>query len=220
MIHFHFRIQIATSAPAPYPKVSAATNRLTASQVLFNLKRTNGSLAVEWSTLNLIRGYEPRSTTDTSIEVRDTNYIETLGLVPGTNTLDFQLDVPDDTSVQRLDVFPDSGLEWISEPPGKLALSVSAVRPARVGRTFKVGYGVNLVSGHDLENLSIEAGSLNPAVRSVGAPTRHVERLGRSVAGSFAFRASRAGRFRLRIHVKSGTTRPTKIFRVQVLPKH
>jgi hypothetical protein len=218
LIHLHFRIKFAENTASGNVKVSAATNRLTASQVLFTLRRSGDRLAVDWSTLNLIRGYEPRSTSESLIEVEDTNYLQTQGLQAGANTLDFQLDAPDGTIVQQLDVLADSGLEWTSEPPGRLALSLLPVQPTRVGHTFKVRYRVRLVSGHDLENVTVLGRSLSPSIRTAGASSREIGRLSATLAGSFAFRAKRAGTFKLQFHVKSGTTLPTKTIRVRVLP--
>ena len=93
LIHFHFKIRFALDSPPGYVYASAATNRHTASQVVFAVHRDDG-FSVEWSTLDLIRGYDPRVTGNPEIEVDNVNYLQTLGLRAGDNTLDFQLEVP------------------------------------------------------------------------------------------------------------------------------
>jgi hypothetical protein len=217
LIHFHFRVRFAPGAAPGYVKVSAATNRRTASQVIFALKRPADRLTIDWSTLDLIRGYEPHTTTETSLEVNDTNYLQTQGLRAGDNTLDFQLDTPA-AAVESLDILPDSGLEWIAQPPGRLTLLVPDTQKAVVGRVFRVKYVVRLLFGRPLENVSVVARAGSTGVETVGTSRRRIATLTGAVAGSFAFRPTSPGRASVAIHVSSGTSSPTKIVHVAVAP--
>ena len=175
---------------------------------------THESAAVR--ALNLVRGSEVHHTTATTINARDINFIQTLGLRAGDNTIDFALERPDAVEVSSLRVYRDSGLEWSALPPGKLALHTSAPAQVRPGDSFLVRYRVVRKRGRPLENVLVKAYALNRIAAALRPTTRRIGVLRNTGRGSFRFRARGRGSARVAIHVSTGTDRPTHLIRVPV----
>jgi hypothetical protein len=218
VIHFHFRIKFAPDSPPGHVYVSAATNRFTASQVLFEVQRPDGRMSIPWSTLNLVRGYEPHTSATPDIDVQDVNFIQTRGLRPGLNNLDFQLEVPEEAVVREVEVFRDSGLEWTTVGPGRVTFGVSAsTRRPRVGQRLRVSYVVRRASGRPPENVSVAAATNTSVLRSSGQSSRSLGRITGTVRGAFVFTAIRPGAATIALHLRTGTSRPTRTVRVHVV---
>jgi hypothetical protein len=220
LIHYHFKIRFDPATQPGFVYVSAATNRFTSSQVPFKATTPEGKLTIEWSTLDLIRGYDAHTSYTPEIEVQNVNYLQTRGLRDGENTLDLQLEIPGPAVVSSLEVLPDTGLEWNHEPPGRLALSLKPrALKARVGKIIHVIYSVKRVGGRAPENVKVEAVGDPRRLKPVGAVLRRLPVVRGIVRGRFAFRVRRPGRTRVGVHVASGTTNNTVFVRLRATRK-
>jgi hypothetical protein len=217
LILYHFRLRIDPTSQPGWINVSAATNRFTSSQVLFDVRRPADRLQIDWSTLDLIRGHDPHTTTEPEIEVRNINYLQTRGLRDGLNTIDFQLQMSEGVRVLGVDVFADSGLEWSRVPPGRLRLTVQP-RKALVGMggRIRLSYAVTRLGGRAPENVLVEAAGRVDSLEVVGRASRRIPVVRDTVRGTFVLRALRRGRTSVAVRMSSGTDRPTLVVPVVV----
>ena len=206
LIHYHFLVHFDPAAQPGFAYISASTNQFTSSQVPFEVTRSQDQLAINWSTLGLIRGYDPHVSTSPDIEVRDVNYLQIRGLKDGENTLDYVLEIPGSVGVKSLEVLPDSGLEWSHVPPGKLVLNTKHKRRTTRGSIIRVAATVRRVAGRPPENVKLETRFNNAFLRPLGPTTIRIPSVRTAVRHKFAFRVRKAGRMRVALHLASGTT--------------
>ena len=229
LIHYHFRIRFREDTRPGFVFASANTNRhYTASQVVFEVKRSESGMTIPWSTLDLVKGYQPHVSTSTEIEVRNVNFLQTEGLRPGENTIGFRVErfrASHDPAglrqptLESFEVLEDSGLEWSHRPPGRVGLVVNrSRRRTSRGRTLFVPYRIPLLFGRPLEDVLVRARVSGESIRLKSPSERIIPIVRNVVKGRVAVQATSLGRSRLIISAHSARHRSVATVPVEVLP--
>jgi hypothetical protein len=119
--------------------------------------------------------------------------------------------------VERLYVFPDSGIERTRLGPAKIRLEpLLPSGDVRVGEEFELGFRVRNVGGRPARGVVVGVDLPPGALGAVGSGVSRFPRVNRVAVGSFRLRALEQGRFRIALAARSNSNRPVAVIDVPV----
>jgi hypothetical protein len=213
LLRLRFALTFAADTPEGIAYVSASTNGRAAAQI--KARALPG--AVEWSSVGLIDGRVERRTRGRRIEVDFRNYLQLSGVRPGLNTLSVRLERVGPVRVERLEVFPDSGIERTRLAPARVELRPRLPDGAvRVGDEFELGYALRNTGDRPARNVVVGIELPRGALAVLGPRVERFPELAGTAAGSFRLRALARGRFRIALTARSSANRPAALIDVPV----
>jgi hypothetical protein len=219
LIHLNFRIEFSEQSQDGLCYVSAFTNKKSCAEIEFIPKREDGSLIIDWNTVDLINGPINYSSSSSTIDVSFTNYLQTSGVNPGLNVLTFALEKYGGAQVKSLKILQSSAIEYTAVSPPQLVMDVKPPKASvEVGDTFTIRFEVKNVGSLAAKDVAIQPLYPEQALQLIGESSYSVASLGTSIKGSFTFKALIEGQHEVTIDVttKSGIRRPSASIEVPV----
>ena len=193
--------------------LSAATNGLTAAQIVVNTDRR----AARVSSVGWIQGRRLSRIGGKTARIDFRNYLQTRGTRRGLNTLTVTLDVLHGRCFDSLSVLPDSGLGATTVRPDELRLLVPQ-QPivATAGRRTRLPFALRRRGGRPDGRLDVQL-QLPEGFEAVDGTVWHFPRVGRLGEGTFEFVPKTTGRYVLSLAVPRHYNQPTAVVQVDVV---
>lgn len=221
LIHLNFSIEFNENSADGYAYVSAFTNNRSFALIKFEVKRNNNSLNITWSKRNLLGIYR-NSTSSPKMNVYFTNYLQYQGVSSGINTITFKLEQYGGVIVEKLEILPDSAVEFTPLSPPKLDLEVKPLKDSvQVGDSFIISFLLKNIGNHSAQNVTVQPIYQKEEFELIGEEFYNTPSLGNSLEGNFELKAIKSGEHEVVIVTKteSGILRPSASVLVPVKDK-
>jgi hypothetical protein len=198
----HGRLEFADDTGGGLVYVSAFTNRRAAAQLRFETYRLGSAILIHEHSTELLNGAQDFFVAEPDAEIFFTNYLQTMGVTPGDNTLEVGLDVQGTAAVSQLVVFGDSGIEHTLRAPPKLQLDVTVPeRRIAVGDVFSIDFTLSNRGGFPAREVVATLRYPQEAMRVVGPESHRFAAVDGEERGEFSLQAMQAGHFELLLMV-------------------
>lgn len=211
LINLNFIIEFSDNSTNGYAYVSASTNNWSSALIKFEVKRDNSTLSVNWSERNLF-GVSRYSTSSPKINISFTNYIPYKGISSGINTLTFKLEQYDGAKVRKLEILPNSGIEFTQLSPPNLTLDVKTPKnPIQTNDSFIINFVLKNVGDYPAKNVKVRPIYPTETLEPIEEKFYYVPDLKDKLEGNFEFKALKRGDYEIMIitETESGIQRPS-----------
>lgn len=204
LMRLHFQLDLAENTESGLAYVSAFTNERSAAQIEFEVFKVGDLFLIRWNTLDVIEGNKDYFTLSPSIEVFFNNYLQTTGVLPGTNTLSVSTETYGGIRLKRLTVFDDTGIEYTPLAPPELSIQLTLPKQQLiVGDTFLMEFDLKNRGDYPAKGVTIGVIYPKEAFRIRNQKSWRFPVVEKEAQGEFTLEALQPGRHQIIISTSS-----------------
>lgn len=209
-IRLRYRITFAPDSGAGFAWVMADTNGRTSAQVEYTVGRDAAGLRVRETSVDIVNGQLEKRFRGRTSEVRFRNYLQRGGVRGGRNELTVRLEQGGAARVERVEVFPESGVYRTGSSPYPLRIAPRLVAGRiQPGSTFRLVVALDSRTGELLRDVTVQPAWDRRVFELVSPRVRRYATLAGRVEAVFEFRALTAGKHPIDILADSNRNHPS-----------
>jgi hypothetical protein len=219
-VRLNYRITFEPDTGPGFAWVMADTNKRTAAQVEYTLRRSPQGLRVRETSVDIVNGQLEKVFRGGTSRVRFRNYLQTAGVRAGENELRLRLEQSEGARVRRVEVSGDSGVFRSELSPYPLRIEPRlAADDVHPDAPFQLVAGLSNRTGESLRNVEVRPAFDPRSLELLSPPVRRYAALVEPVEAIFTFRPLRVGRHRIDLLGSSSRNQPSAALAVTVTPE-
>jgi hypothetical protein len=172
-IRLHARVVFGTGVGRAY--LFAAHNGYASALVKYEASHSRGGRKVVRSTVSYIDGPTNRTLHAPEDEFKYRNYLQYQAVRAGLNRLMFSVEVAGALKVKRVQILPDSGIEYTAQGPARLRLAVRLPsKPPRARQKTTLTVEVRNVGDRPVRDALVQLDYSTDEVRTLGSKTKRL----------------------------------------------